>query len=579
MFTNLKNNKVYKFSIELDNIMRPYWDLMYTAKGFQFIKDIKSPSTEIENEVKDIIQDFEKREKEGDSDTFDPLNNYVYKLFSKYFKNKVFNIAEIKDCLGKFVYVGLFSENFLFLMDGGVMKTNDLSFSSKFKRLLRKTKSVQDFLKSLTLNEEIATSFNPAQYDILLEDDDQIESNYSLESPIYEESIIDFSNLWKKEVKEDAIWINYNLFNTISGVNLEMEDKISILFADKDTDVITNAIGLLVDKYFIPLSVDWKNYVKIKKEIQYLWINIKNSIYNDFSESKNNKIPKKTPLQEDFLKTAIEDKKFSNLLSFLEDNLYLPSKYEGNLSLYDKFFDKLVLHKDLDKLKNYRIISPDNEEGNGLLNIYKINKEYDEKSNNLLHSVESKGNKNKRWRSAFDSSQLDKEYVKVLKSELSFYYVYRYFEDYFCKALEEIGVQYIANQHVLINSKKSEIDIIAFNGKEIFFIELKTNLGIDHIRAYEEKVRHWSEAFDTIKNKISFIIIGANSKKELSIFNARPKGRYNNVKPQEGSATIPYNFSIQVQIPFHNNYKKQKITCITESSFIDLCEVLKIIFK
>ena len=142
----------------------------------------------------------------------------------------------------------------------------------------------------------------------------------------------------------------------------------------------------------------------------------------------------------------------------------------------------------------------------------------------------------------------------------------RYYEDFFALALKELQnegnlkIEFVTNQKVLMDGGKNEIDVIVFNGTNIYMIELKTNLSIEYIVSFQKKCNKWINSDSKVFKEMNFIIAGSFGKETLNICggNRDVDNEYN--VPRENMNGYAHSFSVPL------DYNKELI-CFTESSF------------
>ncbi|QRX64248.1 hypothetical protein JS578_03045 [Dysgonomonadaceae bacterium zrk40] len=168
-----------------------------------------------------------------------------------------------------------------------------------------------------------------------------------------------------------------------------------------------------------------------------------------------------------------------------------------------------------------------------------------------------------------------KKLIYVLKPEISFYFRYKYFEDFFEEILKESGLNYISNYKVKYksNDNEAEFDFIIKTDQKIYVIELKTTLRNEEIAKYEKKCMKLMQELPTIQDNLEFLIIGSLSDENCETYRyyiEEGKKQYQdyNSKREEVSI-VPYRFTIPIR-----SSSDKKLVCIAEPSFERLKSII-----
>lgn len=581
MFQNLMDNKVFAIDISLDEILRPYWDLMITLSPNKtdVIKrlELSNIDTDLNSEIHKKIADLES-------------NKAAQNITPADFDNEIDAIA-----LNIFTRISIYLTESLFqveLMDKHIKNTSPLAikgsqysfyiyenkidkFKEDFVKLLSKIDPIKQFLscifKDIISKEIIKSMYSQDLYKIVVKWENA--NTIDIESVFYSYELCTKDNhlITLEVVTNNLYWLNSTFLEKLEIHRDEVSfERVIVTEGDNKINV-----GYKLNNYFIPYLPNWKNYLKINNKTIFFWENIKNNIYRkikseqEINTERNITKIKKRVLIEQFSKD-VKKEAFASLLSQLEDNLYLEEKPNAD---FDKYFDLLIVHENLDRFENFRFLTANSQNKDTILGIYKIRKEHKETSFNLMHYITDNDAKKTCWRSIDVYNNSEKKIVYALKPDIAYYYISEYFEDFFKDILnklkEEKNIDYVTNYKIICGDKTSnEIDAIVYLNNKIYFIELKTNLSIDYIRSYQAKCNKWMRELSEIKDNIEFIIIGAQAKEELYIFN----GDLDKDDPQRVMKVYPYSFNVPLE-------ENKKLKCLTEPSFDRLTQKLVKIFQ
>lgn len=582
MFRNLMNNKIVVIDISFDEMLKPFWDLMIalTENKTQILKeiDLSEIDLELNNTINKKIDELEELRQSSNSERyyeeFEAISLYIFNQLSLHLKNKLFNTNLFDKYIKKSCQFALKNSHYIFYVPGSDID----KFKGEFARLIKVYDPIKLFLSEIfkgRISDNIIKSmYSKDLYDIAI---DWETANYiDIENSFYSNKLcsLEDNNITIEPITENSYWLNENFITKLEldKSNINIENVIKLVDDNK------THIGYRLNNYFIPSKLDWKKHLVITDTTLLIWHNIKNEIYRRAKneneknrESALNKI-KKDKLIVGFMNN-IKDEHFSSLLSQLEDNLYLLNKPESN---FEEYFDALIIHENLKKFENFRFLTANTQKDDSMLGIYKINKEHKEDSYNLMHFITDNDPKKICWRS-IDYCKTDeaKKIVYALKPNVAYYYISEYFEDLFKMVLENLktslpqNFEYVTNYKITCSKgTDNEIDAIVYYNDKIYFIELKTTLSIDYIRSYQNKCNKWMDELSIIDNNIEFIIIGAQAKEELHIFNSEP----DKSAPDRTMKVYPYHF----EVPLNKN---KKLKCFTEPSFDRLTQKLVKIFQ
>ncbi len=563
MFDNVGNHKVVKFRFPIEDCLEPFWEMLHALNVFQngyLILEFKDVDViqslrATENNFSHIIEDLNNQNPEEES----LINSYLEEKKKKVFSMVIDHVAK---CIIKNLtpYLDSYLKRSVFLfcyIDGDVYAVingkSQTLFSEDFQKVWNKLEIVKFLLdllpnqiKEPQLIQTIAQCYKfPIQFDNLQE------NIVDISSPIYPKTILNMTGVsFVSIVDPDFVWTNSPLHNSVdSNFNTSTADWGYLV--DRETN---KHIAICSPNYIWPLTDNLIHFVKEEQKLSYYWENIKKGVY-DRVNTKTLKVPyQPTDLVSQFVKCT-ENSTFTSLLSHLKYNLYLPDNVSFDERKYGRFFSKMIALEDLKQLENYCFYVADTPKH--IFVSYKKDKAGID-SLNLMHSiVESDIDKIVDWRGELEHNVVSKHRVSILKPDIAFYYIRLFYESYIHGILRSIslanGFEFVTNQNVEFLQRKNEIDIIAYNGQTIFFVELKTNLSINYIQSYQKKCLLWMQACPEIRDKMEFVIIGFLGKDELQVIDS-------SFVQRKRMATGTYDFTIKLS-------DEKFLHCFTESSF------------
>ena len=311
---------------------------------------------------------------------------------------------------------------------------------------------------------------NKGIYDIEAENALESADIRCIYSPIYYKtdfcSPVDKYETYNLDVSE--FWLNHNLFKEVQDEELKETDKI-FCFSSKTKDSILNIDGICLNNLIIPLVSDFKELYP--QNLTAIWRELKNGVYHHKSESLDSPNFKCNEEQKAFLELA-KNEDVTNRLSYLTNNLFIPQEYISKIDGIENCFNDIMIVDGLSELENYEFFSSYNDNDKPFIGIHKKDKA-GSSAYKLLHYIYKKDNKLNNIRGHNQINKCNGKIAKVLKPNLAFYYLLRYYEDFFTLALNEIRqenerIDFIVNQNLSINNSKYEVDVIAFNGTDIY---------------------------------------------------------------------------------------------------------------
>jgi len=278
-------------------------------------------------------------------------------------------------------------------------------------------------------------------------------------------------------------------------------------------------------------------------------------IKNKLTE-KNNKKRFENKLLKDF-KRYVDEADLNRLLSHLKKNLYIENGHYIP-EKYNNFFRAFTYVEKLKHLDDLEFFIPQSSDDSGALAVY-TNKKID-KNYNLLHWLEHISNEKLNHYPGPDKSIKPKTSISVLKPEISFYILEKYFEDIVEKILNKLELDFISN--VVIKSDKNtlfEIDFIVFHKNKIFLIEAKTKMNKDNIYEFSRNsskiLKGFRESLDDNFN-MDFVLISNFSDRNVDNYQYFAM---DSMERKEGFGTTSYNF----ELPISNSINKM-IRCVAE---------------
>lgn len=377
--------------------------------------------------------------------------------------------------------------------------------------------------------------------------------------------LLNFESLEMIDVDIENIWVNYE-HELSSELDFDLNNDEYLVVVDKNS-VDENVIGIKVNGHILlKYNVDSKEYIKEENSNFYLWQLLK----ENYLRKRTQTLLYDSELIQDF-KEKSKEGDFNKLLCNLKHNLYIdrivPIKAD-----YQCFFEEFIVLKNLNDLSNFNFFLPDENVEKELLGIYteqKIGKKY-----NLLHYFKHKDDS--YIESFVNSEPQKKEKLKVhiLKAELSFYLVEKYYEDLIEDLLKELNLDFISNVELCINGEsRAEFDFVIFKDNKFYFLEAKTTLSKDNIydttKKYNSNIEYLKQITNTNLQNFTFILLGFLSDQNIDNYRHFFTDQVYNT-PREGFAVTPYKF----KVPFFS-HQDLGLECIAEPELLKLKEFIK----
>lgn len=596
MFDNSGRYKAYKFHLILEDALTPYWCLYNKIKGIRnLVKEITVPKIykDSYDEIKKLVENqFNQNKGDGTEDekieldeiiesisqkVFEFLNSCITRQIytSEYFKN-IITRKKFKD----HILAIFFDKEFLIITENCDIELLN-EFLYKFFQEYNPISLFIKFLDSKIRDDELNKLVNISLYQNIISNSLSHINIIDLFSPIYPLKTLNFNiDVFKrKEIPTEIYYINEILFQKIYPL-IESGDKNKVYCLSKnETDSIlnNNEAFLINEKFILPIKANLMN--SLSPNINARWIEFRSNVYNfierENKESRYKRNERYKKGNSDFLK-KMKSENFTNIFSFLENNIFLDyESFKNSDKEFLELFEEVTLVSGLEELYNYEIFSSHVPENKIFMGIHKKDKA-GSSSYKLLHYMTHEGGKVKNTRNLEPPTTPTCCKVFVLKNRYAFYYLERFYEDYFIEALNEINIKnnidYIFNQKIKLNNCENEIDIITFNGDKLYFIELKTTLSLESIMQYKKKCVNWMNENPELKDKAEFLIFGAYGKDSLGVCNLKDDNKQWYNVPLENFNGMAYDFDIP--LPFEKHLR-----CITQSSFERLKEKLIEVFN
>lgn len=581
MFDNIGGNIVLRHEIPLEAILQPLWDVYVASKGdgydFQdlhfssrshYSDELKSAQTHI----RELLQTFNDND-DDDAEQYkvEKLDMAIYDIFRiiiRYLSDCVCCNKQLNQSIKEtalLVYKQPFNQCTVVMkgdvIDQYINECNALitrnDIVAKFYSLLMGLTEKKTFVQAISHNYNYKSILKSAVRS-------QLKNSIQIYSPIYNRDKIKLKGKLRRiRISANEIWINRELLRKKYDIQLS-EKEYYYEIHDTNLPEGTGMIAIQAGKFVFPLVSQFVGYVKNLSE--YIWTNMLYDVYhqpekteNDFSLPNSQK-----SLLEEF-RSLIQDDTLVQKLSFLINNLYLPEDVHIEEE-YKKFFSPVLVAKNLKHLLNYEFLFQESDDKSAMLATYQLTKDAGITAFNLLHILKKQGEITEDWTGPQTQTRHKMAKVHIFQPVIAFYFLQRFYEDYFKSALFDSDMAAVFNQKVQFGDKKNEIDVIVKGKKIIYFIELKTTLSVGHILKYREKCIKWMEACSEIKQYMKFVIAGCYGNDELLIC-TNPKIN----EEREGMASKIFDFSINID-------NQNTLRCFTEPNYTKLKEKIKKIF-
>ena len=594
MFIQQKNNAIYRVSLTLERVLSPFWvlsknllkdGLLNDRRYTQFDADFEQAKTErmqrceelfkkscdVINQGGGTAEDKQRAIIEEERCKYDTVFAEAFQVILNHYMKRILSPEcfgkQIKKSCSLIVYKP--DGECRFVAEGGV----EDRFEKKKRNCLCSLKIVEEFLRFLNDGVFDPYSFNPKIYANIFPDyfwDDAV----SIASPLYSKDYLGAKDTVVRQVSIYRIWYNASCLKSLGYNGLHEGD----VFEYKVEDTL---IALEQGDYIIPLVAEWQPYFTVTNPAGLLWTNYQNRIYNNIERSGENKskLAKLTMTNDEkaFVDAATSED-FTNILSHLVDNLYLPNDAPAVKAEYQAFFHNLMKVEELKHLVDYRLYVPNHDQPGTILGVYKIHKLQGETDYNLRHMLYSQQVGDKQVFKDYNEDNRKVTTVQVLKPQYASFYMMDYYEFFVEAILKEVKEQglikgFLRNQRYTYKGPGGkqliEIDALVYNGQKIFLFELKTMLHIEFLNTYPQRYAALLTD-ETIPQIYSFHLVSSLAEDNIAVLNQAPDGGYNTARA--GLKTIPYKF--KVKIPGTTKV----LHCLAESSFDKLKAELTSVF-
>jgi hypothetical protein len=574
MFDNRSNILLYNYEVQLDDIVKAICDISFDigaqiqeiiqvkdeAKGYT-IDDMFTEAFIKELSIRpELLSD---QKVEGREDIRGLTNEEFFSVIAEYFNRNLFKTeAFLKGLEG--------SSILLVNKDQGYF----LGLGEKAKdRLIPSLKGAK-ILKNLILNLKSEKIQGSLQKIDMFENDifyrntiiaSKQESQPLL--PFLHKSYLDAAKIETMPVDKDDFWINLEYYKKI-GIDLT---------AVADYEVVWNKeknkeLGVLVGEIIIPYAnVDLIDFILTIAVLDYYWLLM---VYT-YSQRPVISSLKEEQSIIDF-KAMRNDVELNHLLSYLKNNFYISDASNIN-EKFAKFFNSVVFLDKLDFLAEYQFLMSSNIEEETALGVYTTDKK--DKDYNLLHWINHNGaSKVNHYRSAIPAEK-SKKLISALKPAICYYFLKKYFEDFFTSILDAGNYKYFSNHEFFDKGQKScEIDFFVKTETKFYYFETKTKLSKFYIDEFLKKSSKMMERFKPMIDKgveIEFILLGGYSDMNVSEYQYfidesadKQASGYNTTR--ENLQCKPYYFFVPIP-----DREGRKITCVAEPEYDKLQNLVK----
>lgn len=595
MFIQQKDNAIFKVSLTLERVLSPFWELSknllkegllkyrdYTEFDSAFEQgkvermnrcdDLFVKSCDIIKKGKGTDEEKQLATNNEDRCKYDTVFAEAFQLILNHYMQKILSpdcfATQIKKSCSLIVFKP--EGECIFVAEGGV----EDQFDKEFRNCLCSLKIVEDFLKFLNGGLFEQNSFNPKIYANIFSDNFW-DGAVSIASPLYPKDNLVAKDEVVCQKSDYQIWYNGPCLRSLGYIDLPE----GVIFELKIKDKL---IALEQGGFILPMVTEWQPYFTVSNHAELLWTNYQNRIYNNIEKSGENKskpVKLKMTNEEKAFVEAASSEDFTNILSHLVDNLYLPNDAPAVKAEYQAFFHNLMKIEELQHLMDYKLYVPDHDQPGTILGVYKIHRLQKETEYNLRHMLYSQQDGDKLVFKDYYGGNRKVTTVTVLKPQYASFYMMDYYE-FFVEAilikLKKQGVikDYLRNQRYTYKesggNKSIEIDVMVYNGKKIFLFELKTMLHIEFLNTYPQRYATLL-AEESMSEIYSFHLVSSFADDNIAVLNYPEIDGYNTTRADLN--TIPYKF--EVAIPG----TKKKLHCLAESSYDRLKAELTRIFQ
>jgi hypothetical protein len=373
----------------------------------------------------------------------------------------------------------------------------------------------------------------------------------SINNSIYNVNDLASNGLNKEILDEEGFLLNKETLE--SNLMVNVKDECVYEVNNKEGKVV----GLIIDELFFPLI----------NELFPLKSNLLGFMRRFLFDSSQD--GKRVEYDNNNFKKFLEDSKkkdFIEILSHLENNLYLPYEALKDDDEFKSHFNEVYLLKELKNLDQflYLVNTTEANKNKIILGIYsdkKIKSEY-----NLLHWLTldvTSQNYNDYAGKSIPSKFSGVKRVWALNQECSYYFISSFFEDYFEDILEGEKIDYLRNRKFYYDKEKSrEIDFILFLHAKIVMVECKTRLDKFNI---EDTIQKTEKFYNEIPNELDKSRIEFHM---VSLFyNENIRDHFSPfIKEPPGAKTVDFSFKLP---------SGEEMRCISSMELEKLKQIIK----
>lgn len=386
------------------------------------------------------------------------------------------------------------------------------------------------------------------------------------EAAIIERNWLMDSDVVAQIIDNSDIWVNTKKLTQFNQDELQ-DPPVEL----NDIYLGTEYIGVEVGKYLIPV-VGIENFIKPDFQKYYFW----ELLTHAFVTRSKGEISEHS----ESFKNVFKDGEFCQTLSHLKYNLYIEQKDYVMPDKYLEYFDEVYSLENLSHIPDFNLFTGVREDHSdkSLIGVYsktKIGSLY-----NLLHWVIGKEGDNAH---VFSGDQKGKpaQIIKAfaLRPQYSYYYISKFFEEIFVDILKELDVPSMNNielQYKGSTTTSIEIDVILQkNDGTVVVVENKTNLSKENIESTLHKFQKFhsylTKGFPSIK--IEYMLVAPYSNQSVKDgFYYFVKRSGNGEKSREGYNCKIYDF----RIPFAQ-FDDLELRCLVEPDYSILKEKIQAI--
>jgi hypothetical protein len=510
MFDNNSNIFLFNYEVQLDTIVKAICDISFDI-GTQIKEIIELKHKENGFTIEDLFQHRFLLKLSIRPDALSDQTTQDGIVIKGYTNDEFFSI------IAAFFNQNLFyTSGFLERLKGSdILLINKkqsyyLSFGDKAKaRLIPALKNTK-ILKQLISNLKSDKIQNSLQKIDMFENDifyqNTVSSIKQIVQPLLASIHLSFVNkdmIEISEIDKDDFWVNFECYKKIGAELTDCEDY--FLVSDKENN---KDVGLLINEtLLLYANIDLIKYIAEDKIHEYYWLLLQHT----YSQKPTIGNSKNDESIEEF-KSLNRDVELNQLLSFLKNNLYIS---DGILikEKFLKFFNSVVLLDKLDYLDDYEFLMSSNTEEETSLGIYSNVKKGS--SYNLLHWLNYKGtSKVSHFRSPIPREK-EKILIHTLKPAICYYFLEKYFEDFFESILISNQYDYFANSCFLEKGLSiCEVDFFVKTNNRLYYFETKTKLSKIYIDEFLKKSSKMIDKFRPMIEhgiEIKFILLGGYS--------------------------------------------------------------------